>query len=269
LAVAGDLPGSAWQVALFTPTEGVERAARRLSQALIGALCFLALAALYLKELFWAARQKEANRLALVHAHEELEKKHKQLAALSRKLLNTAITDPLTGAHNRGHFLQITEKIINYVRRYDSELCVLLIDIDHFKRVNDTYGHPAGDEVLKQTTQVLRKMMRKSDAFARFGGEEFVIALADTSPDEALALCNRIREELERHPMLLDDGVTTIQVTMSGGLSKVLPGETSVDAALKRSDEALYESKKNGRNQISCRFEPVDPHAPPPPPLPR
>ena len=166
----------------------------------------------------------------------------KELEALMKRM---AHTDPLTGMPNRARFFSLAVDEIKRAQRYDRPLSVCMIDIDFFKRINDTYGHKFGDRALKAFAGLCRKWIREQDTVARIGGEEFGLLLPETDEDSALALADRLRAAVEE--LQLDQPVKSI--TVSIGVSAILPGEESVDAALSRADEALYSAKREGRNR--------------------
>ncbi|MBC7319370.1 GGDEF domain-containing protein, partial [bacterium] len=200
--------------------------------------------------------------------NEELNKRSQQLeialASLDMKLFETerakeeaeklAITDPLTGLFNR-RFLE--EKLANELIRakaYGNYLSVVMADIDHFKRINDTYGHKVGDEVLKLLAVILKANIRGEDIVARYGGEEFVILLHNVSKYDAFRIAERIRIEIEE-TSFEEVGVPE-KVTVSFGIS-CFPGdgEDPIDL-LKKADQALYQAKSLGRNRVVTFTEP-------------
>lgn len=165
-----------------------------------------------------------------------------------------AMTDALTGAHNRRYFVRHLERELKRTLRFGGELAVLLLDIDHFKRVNDTYGHSAGDEVLKAFVQRLHgNLPREVDWFARLGGEEFAVVLPQTELAGAGEVAERLRQQVEATPMATTAG--RIQVTTSIGISglQTLPRReaASTEELLDQADRALYASKEGGRNRVS------------------
>lgn len=161
-----------------------------------------------------------------------------------------AMRDPLTKVYNRRYFMELLFKEINYTVRIRQPLTCILIDIDFFKKVNDTYGHQAGDYVLQNVAQKLSKELRVYDAFARYGGEEFVIMLRTTTLDNALILAERLRKNVEAMQISYDGKI--IPVTISMGVSTLDPERVvSVEELLKEADEHLYRSKENGRNRVS------------------
>ncbi|MCF7531746.1 GGDEF domain-containing protein [Pseudomonas petrae] len=158
-----------------------------------------------------------------------------------------ALIDTLTGLPNRAAWNERLEHEINQLQRKRSSLLLGILDLDHFKRINDGYGHLAGDKVLKIIAGQLRKRLRASDFIARFGGEEFVILLPTTPMDEGLGLLERLREGIEQCPFHFKGERVTVTVSM--GITLFAPGERS-DAVLKRADQALYRAKREGRNRI-------------------
>ncbi len=160
-----------------------------------------------------------------------------------------AITDTLTGLPNRRHFVQSIEKEINRCERYGHELCVLLVDLDHFKRVNDTWGHAVGDAALRVMSGVLRSIARDSDLFCRFGGEEFLLALPETSTGEARVVAERLRESLAESAVDGGDG-QHFNITCSIGVAQWRTGDT-FDVTVGDADKALYLAKEQGRNRVA------------------
>jgi len=167
---------------------------------------------------------------------------------LEKELRRLATTDPLTGAHNRRHFTERATAEISRGRRYASPVSMLTIDIDHFKDVNDTYGHPAGDEVLKVLVRVCKETLRISDIFARMGGEEFSAILPETDAQAALQSAERLREAVAKTKVVIDDKI--ISYTISIGLSQILGPKDSLEELMRRADTALYRAKDLGRNRV-------------------
>jgi len=171
-----------------------------------------------------------------------------QQKEMEEELRRLATTDPLTGAFNRRHFLALAEKEIVRTKRHGHALSVLMIDIDHFKKINDTYGHPAGDEAIKATVETVRDQVRTIDIVSRFGGEEFVALLPETTVEGGLTLAERIRQAIEEMPVFWED--SEIRFTVSIGLAALRAGEDSIEKALKRADDGLYQAKEGGRNRV-------------------
>ena len=164
------------------------------------------------------------------------------------KLRKMATTDELTGLGNRRYFMEAAEYETARAKRYRDVFSLLMLDIDHFKRVNDTYGHAAGDETLKQLAQVIKNFLRGVDIPGRLGGEEFGILLPNTGKKDAYNVAERLREYIENNPAKTDG--CDIYYTVSIGLTDNPKGEKSVDEMLKEADKALYQAKAAGRNCI-------------------
>lgn len=174
-----------------------------------------------------------------------------ELADQAESLERLACIDGLTGLNNRRHFLALAETEWSRFQRYGRPLSLLMIDIDLFKSVNDTYGHDAGDEVLKAVTEILRKHMRASDIAGRLSGEEFAILLPETTLDRAGAAAERLRH-LVAESVIAVEG-RGIAVTVSIGASVGRPEMSGFDELLKEADIALYDAKYSGRNRV-CQF---------------
>jgi len=171
---------------------------------------------------------------------------------LTATLRESALTDPLTGLRNRRFLQECADNLCKGARRRGRSLALLMCDLDFFKQVNDIYGHDAGDEILKQTSVVLRQSVREADLVFRFGGEEFLIVLVDVEPDSAIAVAEKVRQRIETHKFALSDG-SLVQKTISIGVAEY-PGDTDTYwRVLKFSDVALYHAKETGRNRV-CRF---------------
>ncbi|MET0091128.1 MAG: diguanylate cyclase [Candidatus Thiodiazotropha sp.] len=164
------------------------------------------------------------------------------------RLQQLAVTDALTGVANRREFDMVSEQEFSRAQRYTRDLAILLIDLDHFKSINDTHGHAVGDEVLKYVVKVFRKVIRTQDVLARYGGEEFAVILPETHSDGALQMGGRVCQRVSSSPYE-GDGVR-ITITVSIGVSSMGPGDVQVRDILRRADEALYDAKGRGRNQV-------------------
>ncbi|MCA3238939.1 MAG: diguanylate cyclase [Curvibacter sp.] len=178
-----------------------------------------------------------------------------------RKLLETelrglASTDALTGLANRRQFMQRLEDELERVRRQTTrEACVLMLDLDHFKRVNDQYGHAAGDSLLRYFANLLRHELRITDTAGRVGGEEFALILPGSSTDAAYAVAQRICDKLASQPLVL--GKQSVSATVSIGLAAIGREDLSADAVLSRADRALYQAKEAGRNRVQLASGPA------------
>ena len=169
------------------------------------------------------------------------------------QMYESTVRDPLTGAYNRKHFDERFEAELSYARRHGAPLTLLIFDLDHFKRINDTYGHPAGDQVLQAVVAAVSDRLRSEDLLARYGGEEFTVVARGITDIGGLALGERLRREVEELRVLAPDG-ERIPVTISVGAATV-PGESGAgaDAVLALADENLYEAKRRGRNQVVAK----------------
>ena len=171
------------------------------------------------------------------------------------ELLEMATTDFLTGLANRRHFMtRMTDELARLQRQDNRHVAVLMLDLDHFKNVNDTHGHAVGDAMLRHFANLMREELRKIDIAGRVGGEEFAIILPGASPDEAKVFAERFREKVATTPLRMDN--QAIPVTVSIGIAAMQASDASADAALIRSDEALYCAKKNGRNRVEVAADP-------------
>lgn len=164
------------------------------------------------------------------------------------KLYDMAMSDPLTKALNRRAFFRFTEREFKRAVRHGSNLAALMIDIDHFKQVNDVHGHAVGDQVLAQLAEVLSIGTRDEDIIGRLGGEEFAMVFPETTTDMALKIADRLREEVKA--LVFESAIGSFSISISVGVSKPLCNERDISSALNRSDKALYEAKRNGRDQV-------------------
>jgi diguanylate cyclase (GGDEF)-like protein/PAS domain S-box-containing protein len=166
--------------------------------------------------------------------------------ANERQLAADAMTDPLTGLYNRRAFRRVVERRLARPGAVPND-CVAMLDIDHFKVVNDSFGHPAGDEVLRGFARIARCVVREHDLIARVGGEEFAIHFPDTSVEQAMLICERLRAEIARSSLLALSPF--VQVTVSGGVAPL--GRAGLQHALEIADLALYSAKRKGRDQLA------------------
>lgn len=172
---------------------------------------------------------------------------HKERA--DRETYELATTDSLTGVYNRRTFKELAEPHLSRSRRSKLPVSLLMLDLDHFKRINDTYGHLAGDDVLKAFAELIRGCLRKEDLLARYGGEEFVVLLPGCSQASAAALAERIREGVSALPMEANNHLARVTVSI-GAASEAGDTLPSLEAMLGRADEALYQAKREGRNRV-------------------
>jgi diguanylate cyclase len=173
----------------------------------------------------------------------EIAKLHQELDRVSSE----ARHDPLTGALNRKGLDEALERELSTVRRKETPLCMALLDIDNFKRLNDTLGHDKGDEALNHLAKVAREVMRPQDTLARYGGEEFVILLPDTPLEKGIEAMTRLQRELTTRFFLA--GAEKVLITFSAGVAQLAPGEAGSEA-IRRADQAMYLAKRAGKNRV-------------------
>ena len=164
-----------------------------------------------------------------------------------RRLARMATTDPLTGLFNRRHMVELTEKLLAREQRQPGNLTLMLMDLDHFKEINDQYGHESGDRVLERVATLLREQGREQDFVGRWGGEEFLVVMPETDPVQAQAAGERIRAAVQA--MDWKDVQSGLQVTLCVGVTQ-LSEEESFSNAIARADRALYRGKAHGRNRV-------------------
>lgn len=171
-----------------------------------------------------------------------------QQKQMEEKIIMLASTDPLTGVNNRRNFLALAHKECVRSLRYNTPVSILMIDIDHFKNINDTHGHHIGDFALKKFCSTCLNVLREGDIFGRLGGEEFAAILVQTDLDAAVEIAERLRAQTEN--TLITQKDISFLITISIGVSEFNPGDKEIDDALRRADQALYRAKRNGRNQV-------------------
>jgi two-component system cell cycle response regulator len=173
-----------------------------------------------------------------------------RLRASVRQTIELAVTDGLTGLHNRRYLDNHMKLLIDRATARSRPLSVCITDIDRFKLVNDTYGHDAGDAVLREFANRVRSAVRGADLACRYGGEEFVLVMPDTSPEMAAGVAERLRTIVEQEPFRIPGTDAFLSVTASLGIASALPAGDSPETLLKRADAALYEAKRSGRNRV-------------------
>jgi diguanylate cyclase (GGDEF)-like protein len=175
---------------------------------------------------------------------------YQKLTNARKQLQTQADLDGLTNLFNRRYFFEVLEREVERSRRYQNELCCVMLDLDHFKSVNDTFGHTGGDLVLKELARMIRANIRTSDTAARYGGEEFIIMMPQTSLENARAAAEKLRQQVAA--IAVDTPKGKITVTASFGVSSIdnRLAESAVDEIVRRADGALYEAKANGRNCV-------------------
>ncbi|MEI6291885.1 MAG: diguanylate cyclase [Chloroflexota bacterium] len=187
-----------------------------------------------------------------------LEEANKELRSALERESHLARTDALTGIHNRHYLLDLTRRELDISARYKQPLSVLMIDLDNFKHINDTFGHMAGDQVIQKAASIIRNILRSVDLFARFGGDEFVAVLPMTDGSQAQILAERIRQDIQNNPLAI--GTDLVHFTVSIGISDITQtagkedrsySKANMDHIFQKADEALYLSKTSGRNKVS------------------
>ena len=180
----------------------------------------------------------------LQQAKDATERANQALLTANAELAQIATTDPLTGAWNRRHFLDVAEQMKAQARRYNTPLALLILDIDHFKPINDQHGHQVGDKVLIELTRMIKHELRETDVFARWGGEEFVLLVPHCNAEDAVQLADKLRLRVAAHTF-----DTIGSLTVSLGAAVLLLNE-SIDSLFQRGDVALYAAKAAGRNTV-------------------
>lgn len=189
--------------------------------------------------------EKEEALKKLVDIYQEIDSKQQELIKVNKQLVNLSNTDQLTGIPNRRFFeMKLKEQIVRYSIDKKINFCLFMIDIDHFKKVNDKYGHPTGDIVLINIAQMIQELIPVEGMVARYGGEEFIVILPYLQEKEMIKTAKKINKSIEKK-----NWIKTNRVTVSIGVSTFEKGDTR-DSIVKRADLALYEAKKNGRNQV-------------------
>jgi two-component system, chemotaxis family, response regulator WspR len=203
------------------------------------------------KNLATAKIKKENARLQaeLQNALREVQEKNQQLEKSLKRVEEVAATDPLTGLYNRRHFSKVVEQLFNESQRYDTDLSCVMIDLDGYKQLNDSYGHQVGDQLLVVAGKVISANMRKMDVAARYGGDEFILLLPRAAGDEAARVVTRVRDEFRQGSAILlrrNEGVS-----MSVGIGSVkIDQPAGSEQLITAADGALYHAKEAGRNRI-------------------
>ncbi|GLS91278.1 hypothetical protein GCM10007916_23470 [Psychromonas marina] len=185
----------------------------------------------------------------------ELKKLQHDLEIAVQQIERLANTDALTNISNRRFFEVISEKKFAIAKRYHKDFSVMLLDIDHFKKVNDNYGHEGGDDVLKALARMCTDMVRNTDTLCRIGGEEFVVLLPETNLKKAYILAERIRLAINKHDFYIVNLKCTVGISVSIGVSAIKEEDENVRDILNRADAALYMAKKVGRNRAISKKE--------------
>lgn len=188
----------------------------------------------------------------LLSLRETVDQANQEIARLENELEQASELvrhDPLTGALNRKGFEEILSREVSRQTRRHSLLCISMLDVDDFKRLNDTHGHSTGDDALRHLSMVIRDNLRPQDSCARFGGEEFLVLLPDTGLEDAAQAMRRLQRELTKRFFMHEN--QKLLITFSAGVAEIQPGEDP-NLAIKRADKAMYRAKKSGKNRVEC-----------------
>lgn len=183
----------------------------------------------------------------------ELQAAYQQLCLYNAQVEELANTDPLTGLFNYRYFTDRLDKELDMAKQFNGFLSLIIIDIDHFKDFNDTYGHPVGDLALKEAARIFHQNIRDKDILCRYGGEEFLILLPGTGIDEAFKCAERIRRAVQHHTIKIDEN-QSVRITISGGVACFPLDASNGEQLLRIADEVLYSAKHRGRNKIHRRL---------------
>ncbi|CAN5476265.1 hypothetical protein BH11PSE11_BH11PSE11_21300 [soil metagenome] len=190
--------------------------------------------------------------LSNIHLLESLEQKvnerTNELSKANLELQIVASTDALTNVHNRRNFFELANQHLQIAYRYKRALTLIILDVDHFKKINDTHGHATGDLVLKSIVNVCKYLLRTTDIFGRYGGEEFVVLCPETDLDSAKILAERLRVGVEK--MAMPEVPNLAAITISLGVAAIASNDSDISQAIHRADQALYEAKGQGRNKV-------------------
>ena len=185
--------------------------------------------------------------VARVRVHLKIKQLQDELRKKNSLLMELSTTDGLTKIYNRRHFLELARKEIERSERLGLQVALMIFDVDHFKRINDQFGHQPGDEVLVEICKAVTRCLRDYDTFGRYGGDEFTLLFPQTGADHAMKIGERVEQVVQalRLPSLPD-----VRLSISGGIASATPPDQDLDGLLKRADQALYEAKKRGRGCV-------------------
>jgi diguanylate cyclase (GGDEF)-like protein len=194
-----------------------------------------------------AYTQDDQELLEMLATHAAITLANARLFAQSQKL---ASTDALTTIYNRRRFFELAEREFKRALRFERPLAMIMLDIDNFKKVNDRYGHPAGDQALYEIAKLCLYELRDVDIFGRYGGDEFIVLLPETTLAQATSIAERVRVEIQNAKITLPNN-TVITTTISLGIVSLSTSCGSLSILIERADQALYKSKLSGRNQVN------------------
>ena len=183
---------------------------------------------------------------------DRLKENAKELERLNQKLRDIAIRDGLTGLFNRRHFHETLELELVRCRRHHRTFSLIFIDLDHFKHYNDTFGHPAGDDLLKKLAELMKEQVQSTTVAARYGGEEFILLVPETDKRGTRVCAERLRKYIEGYPFKRGEAQPAGKLTLSIGISTFPEDGTDSETLISRADQALYRAKESGRNRVCC-----------------
>jgi diguanylate cyclase (GGDEF)-like protein len=198
-----------------------------------------------------ARQSAEDDRRRLEELNQRLQQQIEQTRQLQLELREQALRDPLTGLYNRRYLFEVAPRMLDLARRQGSWLCLVLVDIDHFKALNDSFGHQAGDAVLKSLSALLQTRLRSTEVVCRHGGEEFVVVMPDITIEDAQVVMDRLLDACRQMP-LKHDGRALPSISFSAGVAQFPRNGDGIDALLMRADRALYDAKGKGRSRIEA-----------------
>jgi len=222
-----------------TPTGALRLGLLLIMANIVGYSALLRLERLQRSQFARLYEEREQNR--------ELLNEIKHRKSLEAQLRMVAEHDALTGLDSRSHFMKRAEAMLQRSRLEETPFCLFMIDVDHFKRINDTWGHTRGDSILTKIAEVCQHSLRPTDIIGRFGGEEFMVGLPHTSPSDAKAVAERLKENVAALP--LDEELSSLRLSVTIGIAVATP-EDDLDALITRADNLLYEGKRDGRNRV-------------------
>ncbi len=201
------------------------------------------------------SRYEEISRLnnELVSAQRELARKNAELERLAAEVQRLSWVDELTQVYNRRGFFEFGRREVERSKRFKKPLSGLMLDIDHFKKVNDTHGHAIGDKVLKEVAARCSRQLRAVDIFGRYGGEEFSVLMPETTATKARILAERLRQKISNEPINTERGLLTISISV--GIANLTGNTADLEGLLERADRALYQAKSLGRNRVCVEGE--------------
>lgn len=242
--------GAAVLFAGITPAAMIRLALLLIMANVVGYFALLRLEVLQRKQFARLNEELEQN--------SDLQEEIARRKALEEQLRAVAERDSLTGLDSRSHFMKRAQALLQRSRVEETSFCLFMIDVDYFKSINDTWGHTRGDWILAKIAEVFERSLRPTDVIGRFGGEEFVVGLPNTSPDDARIVAERLRRNVADLP--LEDDMSELRLSVTVGIAVAHADDADLDSLITRADKMLYAGKRNGRNRVvMCAGGPKDP----------